>query len=177
MKKIIMTAAAVFAFAFANAQDSNSGGMTFGIKAGYVNSNFTGDIETDANSSAYFGGLVDFSISDKFHVQPELLYSMEGSSDDGAGLDFISIPIMAKYYVTKNLNIQAGPQIAFVAGGDDVKDNVKSTDFRLGFGAAYELDGGLFIDARYNMGMTDISDTDGFEVKTQSFNLGLGYRF
>lgn len=176
MKKIILTVAAICAFTYANAQSSKSG-MTFGVKGGYVNSNFTGDLNTDANSSFYLGGLVDFSISNKFHVQPELLYSMEGASDDNAGLDFISIPIMAKYYVTENFNLQAGPQIAFVAGGDNVKDNVKSTDFRLGLGGAYELEGGLFFDARYNMGMTDISDFNGVEVKTQSFNLGLGYRF
>jgi len=176
MKKIILTVAAVFAMAFANAQDGG-GGMKFGVKAGYVNSNLTGDIETDSKSSAYFGGLVDFSISAKFHIQPEVLYSMEGGSDDGAGLDFISIPIMAKYYISDKFNIQAGPQIAFVAGGDDfIKDSTKSTDFRLGLGAAYEMAGGLFFDARYNLGLSSIADGDG-DVKTQSFNVGLGYRF
>jgi len=83
---------------------------------------------------------------------------------------------MAKWYFTESFNIQAGPQIAFVAGGDDISDNVKSTDFRFGFGAAYEF-GRLFIDARYNMGLTDLSDIDGFEVKTASFNVGLGFMF
>jgi len=173
MKKIILTVAAIFAFGFANAQD-----MKFGVKAGYLNSNFTGDFDGGkARSSFYVGGLVDFSVSEKFHVQPELLYSMEGNGEDGGKLNFINVPIMAKYYVMDGLSIQAGPQIAFVAGGDEVKDFTKSTDFRLGFGAGYELSGGLFFDARYNLGLSNISDFDGADAKTKSFNVGLGYRF
>ena len=173
--------AAVLAVSFANAQDAKSSvnsGMKFGVKAGYLSSNFTGDFDGgDARSSFYIGGLVDFAVSEKFHVQPELLYSMEGNGEDEGNLDFINIPIMAKYYVSKGFNLQAGPQIAFVAGGGAVKDFAKSTDFRLGFGAGYELDGGLFFDARYNLGLSNVSDVDGTDAGTTSFQVGLGYRF
>lgn len=168
--------AAVFAVSFANAQDKGgSSDMKFGVKAGFINSNFTGDYDSDATSSFYLGGLVDFTVSEKFHVQPELLYSMEGAKD--AALNFIRIPVMAKYYVMEGLNLQAGPQFGFVAGGDDIKDNVKSLDYGLGIGAAYELESGLFFDARYNLGMANISDIDGVDAKTTSFQVGLGYRF
>jgi opacity protein-like surface antigen len=172
MKKIILSIAAVFAFGAANAQD-----MKFGVKGGYINSNFTGDFDTDAKSSFYFGGLVDFTISEKFHIQPELLYSMEGADNDEADLNFVRIPVMAKYYVAEGFNIQAGPQFGFVAGGGEVKEATKSFDLGLGFGAAYELSSGLFFDARYNLGMSNISDIDGVDAKTSSFQLGLGYRF
>ena len=168
--------AAVFAVSFANAQDKGgSSDMKFGVKAGYINSNITGDFEGDATSSFYLGGLVDFAVSEKFHVQPELLYSMEGAKD--AALNFIRIPIMAKYYVMEGLSLQAGPQLGFVAGGDDIKDNVKSLDYGLGIGAAYELESGLFFDARYNAGLANISDIDGVDANTTSFQVGLGYRF
>jgi opacity protein-like surface antigen len=172
MKKIILTVAAVFAFGLANAQD-----MKFGVKAGYINSNFTGDADTDAKSSFYLGGLVDFTVSEKFHVQPELLYSMEGADNDETNLNFVRIPVMAKYYVADGINLQAGPQFGFVAGGGDVKDSLKSFDYGLGIGAAYEMEKGLFFDARYNLGMANLSDTDGYDVKTTSFQIGLGYRF
>ncbi|MDI9257431.1 porin family protein [Flavobacterium sedimenticola] len=177
MKKVIFTMAAVFALTFANAQDKKGGSsdMKFGVKAGYINSNFTGDYDTDATSGFYVGGLVDFSISEKFHVQPELLYSMEGAKD--AALNFVRIPVMAKYYVMEGLNLQAGPQFGFVAGGDDIKDNVKSLDYGLGIGAGYELESGLFFDARYNLGLANISDIDGVDANTTSFQVGLGYRF
>lgn len=181
MKKIILTLAAVCVVSFANAQDKkekSGSDITFGVKAGYANTNFGGDADTDAASNFYFGGLVDFTISEKFHVQPELLYSMEGADNDESGLNFVRIPVMAKYYVMDGLNLQAGPQFGFVAGGDDIKDSLKSFDYGLGFGAGYELESGLFFDARYNLGLADLNDngTDS-KVTTNSFNVGLGYRF
>ena len=154
------------------------GSFKFGVKAGYANTNFAGDADTDAASNFYIGGLVDFSISEKLHIQPELLYSMEGSDEDELNLDFIRIPVMFKYFVGEGFNLQAGPQVAFVAGGGLVKDFTKSMDFGLGFGAAYELNSGLFFDARYNLGLTDLNDTGSPEkITTNSFQVGLGYRF
>ena len=180
MKKIILTMAAVFAVSFANAQDKKGGSsdMKFGVKAGYLSSNFTGDFDGgDARSSFYIGGLVDFAVSEKFHVQPELLYSMEGNGEDEGNLDFIRIPVLAKYYVADSFSLHAGPQFGFVAGGGLVKDLTKSMDYGLAIGAGYELESGLFFDARYNLGLANISDVDGFDVGTSSFNVGLGYRF
>ena len=180
MKKIILTVAAVFALTFAHAQDKKKSGgdsdMKFGIKAGYTNSNFTGDVSgLSANGGFYVGGLVDFSVSEKFHVQPELLYSVEGAKD--YKVNYLRVPIMAKYYVIEGLSLQAGPEIAFKAGGDDtIKNAVKSMDYGLGLGAGYELTNGLMFDARYNLGLANISDVGG-SVKNVSFQLGLGYRF
>jgi opacity protein-like surface antigen len=182
MKKIILTVAAVFALTFANAQDKGgSSEMKFGVKAGYANTNFGGDLETDAASNFYIGGLVDFAVSEKFHVQPELLYSMEGSNEDEFNLDFIRIPIMAKYYVAEGFNLQAGPSLGFVAGGGLIKDSLKSMDFGLGFGAGYEMSSGLMLDVRYNMGLSNLNDDTatypGAKLNTTSFQIGLGYRF
>lgn len=177
MKKIILTVAAVFAFGAANAQD-----MKFGVKAGYVNANYGADAnDGDARSGFYLGGLVDFTISEKFHVQPELLYTMEGNGEDEFDLNFVRIPVMAKYYVADAFSLQAGPQIAFVAGGGEAKDYLKSMDFGLGFGAAYELSSGLFFDARYNLGLSDLNDEAALfgdsKITQNSFTIGLGYRF
>jgi len=180
MKKIILTVAAVFALSFASAQEKKGGSdsdMKFGVKAGYTSSNFTGDVVTEgANGGFYIGGLVDFSVDEKFHVQPELLYSIEGAKN--AKLNYLRIPIMAKYYVADGFSLQAGPELAFKAGGDDtVKDSAKSLDYGLGFGAGYELSSGLMFDARYNLGLNNINDNGGGSVKNVSFQIGLGYRF
>jgi hypothetical protein len=179
MKKIILTMAAVFAVSFANAQDKKSGSsdMKFGVKAGINNSNYTGDANTDAATSFYLGGLVDFAISEKFHVQPELLYSVEGADNDS--MTFLRLPIMAKYYVAEGFSLQAGPEFAFkIAAENEVTDEFsKSLDYGLGIGAGYELTSGLFFDARYNLGLANISDVDGFDVGTSSIQIGLGYRF
>lgn len=164
---------AILAFGFANAQ-----GVKFGVKAGLNNTNLTGDVDTDAKTSFYVGGLVDFTVSEKFHVQPELLYSNEGADDD-AGISYLRLPVMAKYYVAEGFSLQAGPELAFKVGTeeDEVDEVTKSIDFALGFGAGYELTNGLFFDARYNLGLGNISDADGFDLGNTGFQVGLGYRF
>jgi len=174
MKKIILTVASVFAFGFANAQE----GIKFGVKAGANFTNFGADADTDGKTGFYVGGLADFTVSDKFHVQPELLYSNEGAED--AKLDYLRIPIMAKYYVYEGLSIQAGPEVAFkiAAENDFLDEATKSIDFGIGIGAGYELPNGLFFDARYNAGLSDISDTEGdAKVTNTGFQIGAGYRF
>lgn len=89
---------------------------------------------------------------------------------------------MLKYYIVDGFNVQAGPQIGFLVdaeGGDT--DGLKSTNFVLNFGAAYELPAGFFVDARYNLGLSNIAEEEpGFEdisLKTKGFQLGVGYRF
>lgn len=174
MKKVLFAAIAVMAFGVSNAQE-----MKFGVKAGYSSTNFTGDADGgDARGGFYVGGLVDFTVSEKFHVQPELMYSTEGASDD-AGIDYLRLPIMAKYYVMEGLSLQAGPEIAFkIAAQEDLVDEAtKSLDFGLGFGAGYELSNGLMFDARYNLGLANISDVDGFDFGNAGLQIGLGYRF
>lgn len=179
-----MILSAVFAFGItAYAQDdaksSGSESMKFGVKAGLNMTNFTGDMDSDAKTSFYIGGLVDFTISDKFHVQPELLYSSEGADDD-AGISYLRVPVMAKYYVAEGFNLQAGPELAFkVATEEDAVDEMtKSMDFGLGFGAGYEMPNGLMFDARYNLGLNNIYDGPGdADVKNTGFQIGIGYRF
>lgn len=183
MKKLMFSALALFAFGFANAQDSD---MKFGVKGGVQFTNFTGDGDWDGKTGFYVGGLVDFAVAEDFHVQPELLFSMEGAEADlGAlgtadyGITYLRVPIMAKYYIMDGLNLQAGPQVAFkIATAEDYGDEAsKSIDFGLGIGAGYELEGGFLVDVRYNLGLSNISENDDADVKNTGIMLGVGYRF
>ena len=183
MKKLltIIMVSGVFAW---NAQGQE---VKFGVKAGAnfsnvnVSSDF-GNISPDGATSFYVGGLADIGLSEKFHVQPELQYSMEGAKD--ADVSFVNLPVMLKYYLIEGLNVQAGPQIGFLVDAEGGTDGFKSTNFGMNFGAAYELAGGFFVDARYNLGLTDIADIEvdpefsgNVSLKTSSFQLGVGYRF
>lgn len=173
MKKFLFITILCLGFVSGNAQRFKPG-----LKAGLNNTNLTGDANTDAKIGFYVGGLVDFLISDKFHVQPELMYSSEGADDD-AGISYLRLPIMGKYYINENFNLQAGPEIAFKVGTEEevIDEATTSTDFALGLGAAYELETGLFFDARYNLGLGNISDVDGLDFGNTGFQIGLGYRF
>jgi opacity protein-like surface antigen len=185
MKKIILTAVAVMAFSLSNAQ-----GMRFGLKAGLNMASLNGDIENVKSKIGFNGGgFAEFKVTEKFAVQPELLFSLQGAdAEEGDGsinLNYINIPVMAKYYVIEGLSLQAGPQIGFLmtaeasGGGQDVdiKDSTSSIDFGLNFGAGYDITKNIFADVRYNLGLTTL-DKDG-EVKTQNgvFQIGVGYSF
>ncbi len=174
MKKLFLPVLALFAFGFANAQDSD--GMKFGVKAGVNLTNFTGDADGDGATGFYVGALVDLPVGDNFHVQPELLYSMEGA--DEASISYLRLPIMAKYYIMEGLSLQAGPEVAFkIAADDGIDELTKSIDFGIGAGAGYELANGLMFDLRYNLGLSNISEVDGVDIKNTGLMIGLGYRF
>ena len=168
---------AVLAFGFAKAQDKGpSDTMKFGVKAGANISTLAGNDVNEAKSTTGFfiGGLVDLPLSGNFHLQPELMYSMEGAKD--AKLSFVRIPIMAKYYIMDGLNVQAGPEVAIKVGGDSgIDEFTKSLDYGLGIGAGYEMPMGLFGEARYNLGLANIAKEG--TINTASFQIGIGYRF
>jgi opacity protein-like surface antigen len=202
MKKITLSIVAVLAFGFANAQE-----VKFGAKAGLNVSTFTGDVD-DASSRVGFhvGGFAEIKLSDKFSVQPELLYSAQGVKYDtsGAGfseenkinLAYLNIPVMAKYYVAEKFSLEAGPQIGFLlsakndfsysafgesdSGKVDIKDGYKSIDFGVNFGAGYDFTENLSVGARYNLGLSNIAkneEGDNSKVKNSVFSLSVGYKF
>ena len=180
MKKLLLLGLMLVAFQM-SAQDKP---ITIGIKAGANFSNVKVDFEgaggsPDGATSIFVGGLVDFALSEKVHLQPELLYSIEGAKD--ADISFLNLPVMLKYYLIQGLNIQLGPQIGFLLDAEGGTDGLKSTNIAVNFGAAYELPGGFFVDARYNLGVSNIIEEEpGLEdlsLKTKGFQLGVGYRF
>lgn len=197
MKKVLLFfVTTMFGIASVNAQ------IAFGAKAGVNFSDITGEnVDSfDGRTSFHFGVVAEIEISEKFSFQPELLFSSQGSdySEDFEGDDFegtvkvnyLNVPLMAKYYVAEGLSIEAGPQIGFLLSAtdeyedeeDDIDEFLKSTDFGLNLGLGYKLDSGLFFNARYNLGLSDNLDvddfeTDGAEYKNSVIQISVGYFF
>lgn len=156
--------------------------VRFGAKAGVNSTNFYGDDVDDYGSVRGFviGGFVRFALSDKFDLQPELLYSQQGAEismiSDGINvdmeykLDYINIPIVLKRNFNSGLNVHAGPQLGILtsakvdwkaqgsSGDEDIKDELEDIDFSLCLGVGYEFTSGLGFDLRFNIGLTDIDD-------------------
>lgn len=206
MKKVILCGAiALFGFLSANAQE-----VKFGVKAGVNLATIGGDVEdADGRTSFHVGGVAEIMISDKFSVQPELLYSAQGLQseysetimgselkfEEKLKLDYINLPIMAKFYVAEGLSIEAGPQVGFLISAeseveasyqgesenetDDVKDAFKSIDFAAGIGLGYKLDSGLNFSARYTLGLANIAEDAGDDSSIQNnvLQVSLGYMF
>lgn len=220
MKKLLFTAAiAVLGFTSANAQE-----VQFGVKAGVNLATITGDDIEDNSSKVGFhvGGVAEIKISEKFSVQPELIFSQQGTKSEFSEsgefggnsfsyeeelkikANYLNLPVMAKFYVAEGLSLEAGPQVGFLLSADaeseftdtetfdgvtttesgsfeqDVKDEFKSVDFGVGFGAGYKLDSGLNFGLRYNLGLSSIGeDFDGeeYDVKNNVLQFSVGYMF
>ncbi|PWB25628.1 porin family protein [Flavobacterium sp. HTF] len=188
MKKSILVLAAILVFGLSNAQEAK-----FGLKGGLNVSNFTGDTEgADLKSRIGFnvGAFVAIKFSEKFTLQPEVLYSAQGANFENVGaevdgmgfytgdikfkLAYINIPVMFKYYVAEKFNIEAGPQIGFLTTAktatkldgfsqtveQDIKDSFETIDFGLNFGAGYDFTEHFSAGARYNLGLSNIAKTE-----------------
>ena len=183
MKKLLFYfAIAVFGIANLNAQD-----VKFGVKGGLNFASIYGDDvpKSPEVTAFHFGVMAEIPISDKFSFQPELMYSGQGYALDKntVELNYINVPLMAKYYVTNKFSAEVGPQMGFLASAKneslDIKDQLKNTDFGLNFGLGYKLDSGLNFGARYNIGLSNINDVSGISNKNQNgvFQFSVGYFF
>lgn len=209
MKKILLfTAAIAFAFTTAQAQEIRLGAKV-GVNFANLNSSDSG-FDNDGLTSFHIGGLAEIPISEEFAIQPELVYSAQGAQtkliEDGVKesaknkIDYINIPVMAKYYLIEGLALEAGPQVGFLTSAKseyemshegeimisetfDFKDELKSIDFGIGVGASYRLEAGAFLSIRYNFGLTNIGDSKdenfkSFEkTKHGVFQISVGYSF
>lgn len=196
MKKIFVLSALAFMTFSLQAQ------IKVGIKAGANLSSFLGsDAKFDGISPKYKagfagGGLVNLKLGEQFSLQPEVLFSMDGAkySDDGESMNYnvnyINIPVLAQYNHSSGFYAETGPQLGLLASAKmaydgnsvSVKDSFKKINFSWGLGAGYQLSNGLGIGARYNLGLSNILDVEGYgedgdkpTIKTGGFHLGLFY--
>ena len=133
----------------------------------------------------------------KIGIQPELVYSQQGSTvkintqNFNSNFNYLNIPILLKLYLVGGLNLQAGPQFGFLMSANgpngvdvsgnvttgDIKNQLKSSDISVAMGAGWDLPFGLNIDARYNLGTSDINNNASAQAaKNQVFQLSVGYK-
>lgn len=158
--------------------------VRFGLKAGVNLSNIQDNASGfDYNSKVgiVVGGLVQIPISKKLFIQPELLYSMQGSNADipeeetklKMKMDYLNIPIMVKYNVFDRFFVEAGPQIGFLLSSKiiadyaddaifddgltlDDKEFKNNIDLSIGIGASYDWTANISTGIRYNIGVSNV---------------------
>lgn len=189
MKKFLCVSVAItLLFSTLEAQHTQ-----FGVKAGANFSKMSVDPGTnlDTKSGLHIGGLAHIHLSSQFAIQPELVFSMqggeyeEGAQDYKLKLNYVNVPVLAQYMFGDGFRVQTGPQVGFrtsaeVKYGDtevDLDDDYKSIDFSWAFGGGYLFKNGLGIDARYNLGLSNIREDDAYEAKNQVIQVGLFYQF
>lgn len=136
MKKILLIFFAIISLQMLTAQN-----VVYGVKGGLNYSkfiqNFDSPIDYKNKLGYQIGGFVKIKLTNKLYVQPELLYSFQGTkydtnliplilpqnpedplfNDNSSGRiaeSNIILPVMLKYYFTDKLNIELGPQLGYL---------------------------------------------------------------
>jgi opacity protein-like surface antigen len=162
--------------------------LQFGVKGGLNFANYTGGnisgVDFKSITSFHAGAVMEIKVFENFAIQPELLYSTQGSELSGLGdqikneLGYLSIPVLAKFYLTSNkLSLELGPQASFlVSERNDVDAGDSNTfDFAVAGGLSYKITDGLFVSGRYAAGLTEPKkDAD---VKNSLIQFSVGYMF
>ena len=193
MKKIMMIAAMLVAVLSANAQNE-VGQVTLKPMVGLNLATLTGLNDNKVRVGLAAGAEAEFGVAENFGITAGVLYSMQGTKwSEGDEtltykMDYINIPILANYYVTKGLAIKAGLQPAFKAsakvkaseGSNSISgdlEGVSSFTLSIPFGLSYEYASFVF-DARYNLGVTKVFKENGDKTpKNSVFMFSVGYKF
>lgn len=197
----LLFGAVTVASAQEDASNKDSMAVSFGVKGGV---NFAtldgGDIDSpDSRTSFHVGVFAEIPVADIFSVQVEALYSGQGAEYDFRGsdgdkaelqLDYINVPVLAKFYLVKGLSIEVGPQFSFLVNDEfDLNPNSDNGDidldgrgpdfktFQVGAagGLTFQTESGLFATARYVRDLTDIAKDA--NIQNSVFQLGVGYKF
>lgn len=218
MKKISFFTLLLFACAYTFAQSttstsSKSSAITFGIKGGvnianFIASDFPSGAKPDLNSTVSFLGGITLHAplgTGGVAIQPELLYSGEGSKMSGSVttgtttqnysydqvMHYVSLPIMFQWKSMGGFLVELGPVPALlvdakVKSGDTKTGNIGNFDkFDLAgaVGIGFQSRMGLGIGARYNYGFTNIlhDNNNGFssdaKLKNSVISIALSWQF
>jgi hypothetical protein len=192
MKSFLLSAIlACFFFSFAGAQ-----GFGVGIKVGTNINKIQGQSFKDQFTYGYSAGVyADIKVSNKWSIQPEVLfnqvstdtsdrfsdlYKINADKISKIKLNYLSIPILLNYNVSKGISLQAGPQFGILMSQNkdllqEGKDAFKSGDFSMVGGLQLKFSS-IRLYGRYAIGLSNINDIDNRDSwKNQSIQLGVGF--
>ena len=188
MKNLVLTlVAALLVSVSTHAQN-----MTFGLKAGinladqdYKSDGF--EISPDSRVAFHAGVFMTYMFNDRIGVQPELLYNQEGSKWKMSGskstvkMDYVSLPILARFQPIEIFNIHAGPQFSYrvnaESGGEDLDDETEDIEIGAAVGVGLDLNVGFGLTVRYVFGLSDAFDASDVTVKNNVLQASITYRF
>jgi len=177
-------------------------GIVGGLNLANMSMDPDGGADLSGRTVFGFGGVFDAKVDGNISMHLVPMYIQKGGvrTKDGfeneIKLTYLDIHFLLKFSVGTDgakPYVMAGPTLGInlsateLKTGDgapveeDMKDDVKGTDFGFLFGAGVNLPMGnksLFVEARYALGVTDINDTSGDAiVKTFGFQLFTGFTF
>ncbi|MCF2494974.1 MULTISPECIES: porin family protein [Dyadobacter] len=198
MKNCIILLLAVTLFVTqAQAQENVSIGPIVGVSI----ANFRGDVaNTDWKPGITVGGFYNYSSESGFGFSGQLLFTQMGAQNNNKtnelNLNYIQAPLLATFFFGQygdkvRPKIFLGPSLNFLVGARDKDGNNLNGDsnnrvyspFDLGltFGAGINIrlqeKIWLNLDARYGLGLIDVTKDGNTNVKNQNFGINAGLSF
>lgn len=145
------------------------------------------DVNNTETHLSYGGGLFASFKFSLIGVQAEAMYQSSGVSSSFAGvtqqidMGYLQVPILAKLYFLKVINIQAGPYYGLLLNTNDSQGIFNKDDFEtsdLGFLAGVGVEvWRLNVNARYQLGFSDISGANlgNTDYKNRAVLVGIGF--
>ena len=190
MRKLLLICVCTMMVIVSSAQERKLG---FGVKAGVAATSLTipkGEKSQSSYRAGFTGGVfADYRFNSRWALSADLLYARQGAdiklNGDGENrmkLDYLQIPVLVNFYLTRSLAVKAGIQPAFFLDGSEVynssiRSSSASTDWAIPVGLSYELNCGVIFEARYNAGVKYSVDEFDFPMHTVAFAFTVGYRF
>ena len=225
MKKLMMIAAMMVAAVSANAQ-FESGTFSFQPKAGFsiawlsnmpklpISTNTT--LDKSPVAGVVIGAEAEYQLTNMISLAAGVNYSLQGSGwedyelksgnnkvelkDAKVELGYITIPVVANFYLFKGFAVKAGIQPGFLTNAkmkatikgemdgsnmttdvdNDMKDECKKFDLSVPIGVSYQFKVPVTLDLRYNLGVTKVNEESVSGVddsKNNVISLTVGYKF
>ncbi|MBA5628787.1 porin family protein [Moheibacter lacus] len=198
MKNLFFLGLFLSVFTFSHAQTE----LWLGPKAG-INMANVSNLDGNSYMGAYGGVAFGIHFSERYALQPEMGFSMQGSteiynSNEDLQLTYFTLGVINKLYLVDGLHLLAGPEFNFKVNdtfsdwadseiydedGNYIGDtDAQPFDMAIVGGLGYDLPFGLTLEARYKQGIQDVMnfinwDSDQDSRLNQVFQFGIAYKF
>ncbi len=194
---LLSTALTALLFSTASAQKDKdkSYGYGLGVKVGTNINKIAGVSFKDQFTYGYSAGVFgDIKLNNEWSIQPEVLFN-QVSADTSSQfrdlyalsidkiskikLNYLTIPVLVNYHLSKGIAFQLGPQFGVLVNQnkdllENGKEAFKNGDFSMLGGVQIKFSS-IRIYGRYSIGLSNLNDIDNKDKwKNQSVQLGIG---
>lgn len=164
-------------------------GIYFGVRGGMNLTSMTDRPNSKVKVGGNVGMFCGYQFSSVIGLQVEALYSFQGYFSGNIPVsreplnsmicyDYIKVPVVAKFYLIKGLNLEAGVSFNFLVsslGGAPPLRGMNSFDFSIPIGLAYQFGRHFEVGARYDISTVRV---DPAVTGTNSvFSINVAWRF
>jgi hypothetical protein len=200
--RLLLIMVFVFTAAIAHSQIGIRAGVNIAT-LNYDPDDFSDDVSSIIGLN--IGLLMELPVTDRISLQPEIHFIQKGAKEEfddffGSGkitttFNYLELAVMGKFNLLDigndgGLYLGLTPHLGYALSGEtkfeengfsdteDIDfDEVSRIDFGIGFGAGATF-GNFFLDIRYNLGLTNLNDSDfDIDINNRGLLIGVGYMF